>query len=301
MAAGRILLKDPEEKKVPFCDLDQVVLATTLAPWADLLKVEHHRVGPGEIAASAPEDFLIVQRLNSPDEISYRVAGERWAKRIIRPGDIDLVPARTEISVGWGKPADVAVVALDPVFVRSIIAKEGDRDDVEIRSVQGFKDAQIEGIVSALRSELSQGCPSGRLFGESLATALVVRIATTYSASPANRSKHGRRLPAARLRRVIDYIDAHLLEDTSLAQLAATADLSPHHFASLFKKTVGVAPHQYVIAQRIEIAKRLLKDDRKSISDIAQQTGFPSQAHFSTVFRRITGISPRAYRIRTAD
>lgn len=301
MAAARILLKDPEGKKVPFCDLEQVLLATTLAPWADLLKIEHHLVGPGEIAASAPEDFLIVQRMNSPDEIEYRVGGESWKKRIIRPGELDLIPAGTEHSVRWGKPAEVVVLSLNAAFVTDVAAKCAGTHHLELRYALGLKDVQLEHIVSALHSELLQGCPSGRLFGESLATALVLRIARRDSGPAAEVRKHAGGLSPARLRRVVDYIDAHLLDDTSLSELAAAADLSPHHFASLFKKTVGVAPHQYVIAQRIEIAKRLLKDDRKSLSDIAHETGFPSQAHFSTVFRKITGISPHVYRIRTAD
>ena len=73
------------------------------------------------------------------------------------------------------------MVALNPAFVSATIAKAADKDHVEFRNPQGFKDAQIQNIVSALRTELSQGCPTGRMFGESLATALVIRIASQYS------------------------------------------------------------------------------------------------------------------------
>ena len=70
MGPERILIKDVAEKGGPICDLDRVLLATASAPWADILKIEHHRVGPGEIASSAPQDFLIVERVNCRDEIS---------------------------------------------------------------------------------------------------------------------------------------------------------------------------------------------------------------------------------------
>ncbi len=139
------------------------------------------------------------------------------------------------------------------------------------------------------------------MFGESLATALVIRIASQYSVFGVEVPDYRGGLPPVRLHRVIDYIHAHLLDDTSLSQLAAVADLSPHHFATLFKKTVGVAPHRYVMRQKIEASKRLLVADRCSLAEIAHQVGFPSQAHFSTAFRKMAGIPPGAYRMHFAS
>src|SRR5690348_8146263 len=144
MSATRILVKDVTEKEVPFCDLDHVLLATASAPWADILKIEHHCVGPGEIASSAPQDFLIVERINCRDEIAYRIAGERWQRRIVSPGDLDLVSAGTEISVRWTQPAEVVVVALNPAFVSAVFAKAAGKDHAEFRNPQGFKDTQIQ-------------------------------------------------------------------------------------------------------------------------------------------------------------
>jgi len=296
MSEARILIRDVAQKQAPFCDLNQVLLSTASAPWADILKIEHHRVGPGEIASSAPQDFLIVERLNAGDEIEYRIAGERWKSRVISPGELDLVSAGTEISVRWTRPAEVLVLALNPAFVSATVAKTAAKHHIEFSNPQGFNDAQLQHIVSALRTELGQGCPSGRMFGESLATALVLRIATQYSVFGTEILPYRGGLPPARLHRVIDYIHAHLLDDTSLSQLAVLADLSPHHFATLFKKTVGLSPHRYVTLQKIEAGKRLLTAARPSLAEIAHRVGFRSQAHFSTAFRQMTGTSPGAYR-----
>jgi AraC family transcriptional regulator len=291
MSEARILIRDVAQKEAPFCNLNQVLLSTASAPWADILKIEHHRVGPGEIASSTPQDFLIVERINARDEIEYRIAGERWKTRVISPGDLDLVSAGTEISVRWTRPAEVLLVALNPAFVSATVAK----DHIELRNPEGFNDPQIQHIISALRTELAQGCPSGRMFGETLAAALVLRVATQYSLCKEEVLEYGGGLPPVRLQRVIDYIHTHLLEDTSLNRLAVLADLSPHHFATVFRKTLGVAPHRYVMLQRIEAAKPLLGAHR-SLAEIAHQVGFRSQAHFSTVFRQMTGTSPGAYR-----
>jgi AraC family transcriptional regulator len=103
-------------------------------------------------------------------------------------------------------------------------------------------------------------------------------------------------LPPYRFRRVIDYIQAHLGEATSLRRLAELAGLSPYHFARLFKRSTGRAPHQYVVWQRIERAKRLLAAGSLPLVQVAFRLGFPSQAHFTTVFRKHVGTTPGAYR-----
>lgn len=296
MGEARILIADEAQKPAPFCNLNQVLLSTASAPWADILKIEHQLVGPGEITSSAPHDFLIVEHLNARDEIEYRIAGERWKSRVISRGELDLVSSGTEISVRWTRPAEVLVLALNPAFVSATLARTAAKNHIEFRNSQGFHDAQMQHIVLALRIELAQGCPCGRMFGESLATALVLRMATQYSVFPTEIPQYRGGLPPARLNRVIDYIHAHLLDDTSLSQLAVLADLSPHHFATLFRKTVGVSPHRYVTLQRIEAAKRLLTAERPSLAEIAHCVGFRSQAHFSTAFRQVTGTSPGTYR-----
>jgi AraC-like DNA-binding protein len=103
-------------------------------------------------------------------------------------------------------------------------------------------------------------------------------------------------LPVSRLRRVTDYIDAHLDHDLTLARLGAVVCMSPYHFARLFQRTTGLPPHRFVVRVRLEHATTLLASTELSIARIAQAVGFRTPSHFSTVFRRIMGVTPRAYR-----
>jgi len=103
-------------------------------------------------------------------------------------------------------------------------------------------------------------------------------------------------LPLSRLRRVTDFIQAHLDHDLTLARLGAVVCMSPYHFARLFQRTTGVPPHRFVVRARLEQATTLLATPELSIARIAQLVGFRSPSHFSTVFRRIMGVTPRAYR-----
>ena len=105
-------------------------------------------------------------------------------------------------------------------------------------------------------------------------------------------------LPLSRLRRVIHYIQDHLDQDLTLAQLGTVVCMSPFHFARLFQRSTGVSPHQFVVRARIDRALVLLAAREPSIAEIARAVGFRTPSHFATVFHRMTGTTPRAYRAR---
>ena len=99
-----------------------------------------------------------------------------------------------------------------------------------------------------------------------------------------------------RLSQAIDYINDHLDDEIKLANLAAVVGISQYYFCQLFKQSMGVAPYQYVIQQRVERAKDLLRQKKVAIADIALECGFANQSHFTKHFRKVTGTTPKAYR-----
>lgn len=105
-----------------------------------------------------------------------------------------------------------------------------------------------------------------------------------------------RRLPQNRLRQAIDYIHDNLEEDLSVATLAAVAHLSSSQFAHLFKASTGLSPHQYVIAQRVERARRFIRDESRSLAQVAATVGLASQSQLTRHFKRLVGVTPAAFR-----
>jgi AraC family transcriptional regulator len=103
-------------------------------------------------------------------------------------------------------------------------------------------------------------------------------------------------LPGPQLRRVTDFIDENLAHALPLAALSAEASLSQFHFARLFKRSMGVSPHRFVVQRRIERACALLIDRTLSIDAIARAVGFRTRSHFSVMFHRLTGTPPTVYR-----
>jgi len=99
-----------------------------------------------------------------------------------------------------------------------------------------------------------------------------------------------------RLKLVASYVAEHLGDKLTLADMAAAARLSRMHFAALFLRATGLRPHDYLLRQRVAVARELLQSTERSIVEIALGVGFQTQAHFTTVFKRVTGSTPARWR-----
>jgi AraC family transcriptional regulator len=104
------------------------------------------------------------------------------------------------------------------------------------------------------------------------------------------------RLPRARLRRVLDLIEAELQGDLSLTRLAAESGLSRFHFARAFRAETGASPHQHVRARRLVQARRLLAASDAPVEEVARRCGWSSHSRFAATFRAETGVSPSQWR-----
>lgn len=102
-------------------------------------------------------------------------------------------------------------------------------------------------------------------------------------------------LPADDWHRVKEYCHAHLAQKVTLDQLAALCGIERFHFLKLFKKTVGMTPHAWLVRLRLERAASILHRTSRSIADVAQDVGFYDQSHFNRAFRRAFGVAPSRY------
>lgn len=96
------------------------------------------------------------------------------------------------------------------------------------------------------------------------------------------------------------YLEEHCAEDVSIGAVAASFGSSHAHFSSLFRRRLGVSPRRFLIAARLNRARRLLAAGKLTHAAIAQDCGFYDEAHFSRAFRELTGVPPSRYQ-RTPD
>jgi len=108
---------------------------------------------------------------------------------------------------------------------------------------------------------------------------------------PAMRPRDRRRAVEAAL-----WIEAHAREPVDLDDAAGETGLSPFHFLRLFRRVLGVTPHQYLVRSRLRRAARLLAEDAHAITEIAYEVGFADLSNFVRSFHRAAGVSPRRFR-----
>ncbi|MFK8183641.1 MAG: helix-turn-helix domain-containing protein [Phormidesmis sp.] len=158
-------------------------------------------------------------------------------------------------------------------------------------------DSTVVMLAKALKEWLTKEDEIAALYRRTLIRLLCVHVIAKY-AQPESLSEQADEpsLYNPKLVPAISHIDNNLDKDLKVKVLARIAGLSPSHFSRMFKRSVGLTPHQYILAKRIRLAKLLLKNPQLSLSEISFRCGFYDQSHFILQFRRFTGTTPKAYR-----
>lgn len=167
---------------------------------------------------------------------------------------------------------------------------------VELNREQGLQlNDPVAALLAAIHTERIAGSPSRQLFLNSIERALAAALAESPVPVHSPRSFKGGLSPS-RLRKVTELVRAKIEGELTLEQMANAAQLSVAHFSQMFRKSTGQTPHQFVLRQRVERAKHLLRKAEARVLDVAVACGFKTQQHFARVFRQICGTSPTQYR-----
>ncbi|MEO0826731.1 MAG: AraC family transcriptional regulator [Cyanobacteria bacterium J06635_15] len=249
------------------------------------------------------EHCLLQHSLVIMDTKSRFQAERRWDGKFKHyahgSGRVDVIPAFLNHQTNWDREVEFSVIAICPALLNQTTQELMQRE-VELIPQFSIADPVIQQLALALKTEIQTGCLSGRLYGESLGTALAARLVQNYAVSkpPLSLEFKANGLPQSKLARVIDYIRANLAQDLSILDLATLTSMSESHFSRCFKQSMGIAPYRYLMQQRVERAKQLLEQQSLAISTIALDCGFANQTHLTKVFRQITGLTPKAYQRR---
>ena len=234
-------------------------------------------------------------------EVSGERSGERWLDGKLKTearnqGDIAVIPAGISQRCNWNTLAQFTILAIAPALLEQVGQDLVNCDRIElIPHYMTEQDILIQGIFGALRQELEFGKIGGYLLIDSLKTALAIHLLRNYCTAPPRLSSYTDGLSKSKLQQVTEYINEHLYQDIKLIELAAIAQISPYHFLRLFKQSIGITPHQYILQRRIDKAKYLLRQSELSIAEIALGVGFCDQSHLTRCFKRLLGMTPKQF------
>ena len=265
--------------------------------WDDVA-VERHIIGRGEKPElSINQHFLILWDTHIAVGESERSPGKFVPYKKL-PRTITTCPPGIRPAIRSATEHEVLVCAISRRFLDDVEAELDKRSSGPLHQLYGADEPVLRDLMVLLAKEAEAGGPGGKVYAESLSTALATRLLYSARSLQQTRVNTASPLPLRILRRVLDRMESELDSDLTLTQLAVESGYSRTHFMRMFRDATGQSAHRYLLELRLKKAASMLASRSLSLIDIALACGFSSHAHFSTAFRSRYGLSPSAYRRR---
>ncbi|CCT58366.1 AraC family transcriptional regulator [Acetobacter pasteurianus] len=254
-----------------------------------------------EVLVPAVAEPLLVWVISGNARIEERELTGEWTKNEARTGSFFLTQTDAPYFMRWQArpehPFEVLHLYLGLTLVNRAARSLGLNPlRLRMHDISGVQDTFISGVLTGLTAELQKPLLASPLFVNGLLESLTIHLLRNYANIHVIRTPIPAQLPAWKLRKALDHMEAHLAEPFDLDVLAALCGMGRFHFSRSFHNTMGQSPSRWFVRRRVEHAKELLCQSDQSIIEIALTIGYESPSHFAQVFRRETGMSPRDYR-----
>jgi AraC family transcriptional regulator len=167
---------------------------------------------------------------------------------------------------------------------------------IELRERRHQADIALAYLAQAHEEGLAQGFSGDQLYFELIRQAILNRVLLLYATRALNSKPLSEMLVPAKARRIIEYIDANVAGDLRLVELSSVAGVSQSHFSRIFRRTVGMSPHTFVLHRRLARAVDMMRRRNDTVAEIARRCGFADLAHFSRSFKSHFGCTPSKFR-----
>ena len=286
-------------------------MSTPPAP-ADVFDVLSHSRARLHRRASLGDGLAVAQWSNSFDATRYQ-PGHHTLSLYLRgghgtyredapserggPGKLCLMPAGHEVNWVVGTEQTFLHLYFAPEQLAPLALRLLDREPRELRLPE-LNFADDPALVDRMTrlATLDWDDTGERLAANELGHAVLAHVLARHARRAPRGGIRGGLAPALR-RRLADWLDARLEQPLTVGEMAAFCALSEAHFAHAFRASFGVAPHEWIVARRIERAAALLRSPRApSLEEVARATGHASASHLVRRFKAVWGMTPGQYR-----
>jgi AraC family transcriptional regulator len=254
---------------------------------------------PGMSTSIQREDaFLVELELRDFPNREYWEDGRQAPVCDLRAGETCIHDLKRDPVVLLDKPYHALFFYLPRGALNAIADDAGSPriGDLDCKLAAAVDDATIAGLGGTILPALSHPQQANRLFVDHISLAVGIHVSQTYGGmQPAARPASGGLAPWQE-RRAKDILSANLDGSVPLKEVARECRLSVSHFSRAFRRTIGVAPHNWLLTRRIEVAQEKLRHTPLSLTEVALACGFADQSHLTRVFTRMVGVSPGAWR-----
>jgi AraC family transcriptional regulator len=243
------------------------------------------------------DSFLVTLSLRGFPNREYWEEGRLASVSDIRVGHVCIHDLKLDPAARLDKPFNVLFYYLPRTALNAIADDAGaPRIGDLFHSVAPIDDDTIFSLGTAVLPALRRPKEANQLFVDQALFALGIYVAQTYGGmrQPSSGMRGG--LAAWQVKRAMEILRTNLDGRVLLKEIASECHLSVSHFSRAFSRTMGAAPHKWLLSHRVEIAKEKLGDRRLSLLEVALACGFADQSHLTRVFTRIVGMSPGVWR-----
>ena len=159
-----------------------------------------------------------------------------------------------------------------------------------------FENNNLKATLLKLQSVLDGSSINDHAYAETLGLLLLWELEHVADRQHSQLNPVRGGLTALQLRRIKEFVDAHISKQIGISELANLVGLSRFYFIRAFKQSVGLSPYQYVLSERISVAKELLLKRDLSIGAVALLVGFSDASQLNRTFLKLTGITPTVFR-----
>ena len=255
-----------------------------------------HWVGTDPTMDQPPLDHhYVVQHLGGAKQVDRRCEGSMLTT-IVEEGTLTFVPAGTEFKWHTRGPIEFAHLYISPALMARAALRFDRVNELSLVDTVGCRDPLLEALYAAMREEVYSQRAASPIYLDTLLESFLIKLLLDHSTACLRDTKSRETLPSFRIRRILDFIEAHLDHALTLDDLVAVAGGSSFHFSRAFKNSVGDSPYKYLLRRRMAHAQRLLMSTDWPLPKIARSCGFPGAVNFSRSFSRLLQVTPTQFR-----
>ena len=283
-----------DSRWVPLIDAPRDEIPIRKQPWKDIV-LEQHVVRPGEIPEHEHSNLCLHLQIAGDRDLEWWQNGKNAIEHT-QSGSLIVVPPGTRHRWRWHGTSERLILSVEDEALRQLASQLGAQHPLEIKGGWSILSPSLRLLISEMGREAREGWPLGALYANLLALSLQTNLIKNHSSQQIALPPLKGGLSPPKLKEAMEYMSANLAEEIGLEQIADEMQMSPSHFAHEFRNSTGTTPYQYLLQQRLEKAKGLLKTTRLPIQNVSALTGFNYPANFVRTFRQRVGKSPEAWR-----